>query len=326
MTQIVKILGTEADLLDTEKMSTDEWLEIRKTIIGASDVAAILGVSPWGSPWSVWAEKMGLFSSHKDDVVLQWGKDLEIAIERRFMRERGSLVVAQQHLARHPEFPRVGATLDGLETPGIDKPVVAPVDWKTGDREWESVPVQYACQAQMQMLTTGLDVMRFALFVDRFSPLYIYEVERNQSDIDFIMERLYEFWDKHIVTAIPPETDGHDATLEALAKTFPEHVRDKYVDLDGLVEIYEAWQNARAEMEEIEKVEKAARARIVDALGDAEEGRIGGQRVLTYRTQEKTTAREAKRIVAEFPGAQKYITTKRHRVLRDCVAKKEKNK
>jgi putative phage-type endonuclease len=323
MTDVIKIAGTDADLLDTGGMTNEQWLEVRKTRFGASDVAAILGVSPWGSPWSVWAEKMGLFSSHRDDLVLQWGKDLEIAIERRFMRERDSVIVAQQHWATHPQFARVGATLDGLEAPALDKPVVAPVDYKTGSEPWEEVPMQYACQGQMQMLATGLDVMHFALFVNTRHPLYVYEVERNQSDIDFILERLDEFWDKHIVTAIPPATDGHDATLDALAKTFPEHVEGKSVDLDGLIEIVEAWRHAKKEKEELEAVENAAKARIIEALGDAEVGVIGGERVFTYKTQEKTTAKEAKRIAQEFPGAEKYITTTKHRVLRDCVAKEK---
>lgn len=34
-----------------------EWLEWRRNGIGATDVAGILGVSPWASPWSVWADK-----------------------------------------------------------------------------------------------------------------------------------------------------------------------------------------------------------------------------------------------------------------------------
>ena len=35
----------------------EQWLADRKKAIGASDVAAILGVSPWASGWDVWADK-----------------------------------------------------------------------------------------------------------------------------------------------------------------------------------------------------------------------------------------------------------------------------
>lgn len=37
-------------LVDTRKLDRTEWLEIRKTGIGASDAAAVVGLSPYKSP------------------------------------------------------------------------------------------------------------------------------------------------------------------------------------------------------------------------------------------------------------------------------------
>ena len=37
----------------------EEWLQIRKQYIGGSDAGAIMGMNPYASPFSVWAEKTG---------------------------------------------------------------------------------------------------------------------------------------------------------------------------------------------------------------------------------------------------------------------------
>ena len=37
-------------------MERTDWLAWRRKGIGASDIAGILGISPWASPWSVWAD------------------------------------------------------------------------------------------------------------------------------------------------------------------------------------------------------------------------------------------------------------------------------
>ena len=41
-------------------MSDTEWHAWRAEGLGASEVAGVLGISPWATPWSVWARKMGL--------------------------------------------------------------------------------------------------------------------------------------------------------------------------------------------------------------------------------------------------------------------------
>ena len=39
--------------------SNDNWLKLRKAGIGGSDAAAILGMTPWKSPYQLWLEKTG---------------------------------------------------------------------------------------------------------------------------------------------------------------------------------------------------------------------------------------------------------------------------
>lgn len=44
-------------LAKTKRLSYDEWVAQRRHGIGGSDVAAILGVNPYKTPYHVWLEK-----------------------------------------------------------------------------------------------------------------------------------------------------------------------------------------------------------------------------------------------------------------------------
>ena len=41
-----------------ETANRSEWLEARRAGIGASDIAAIMGISPWSTPFQIWASKV----------------------------------------------------------------------------------------------------------------------------------------------------------------------------------------------------------------------------------------------------------------------------
>ena len=65
------------------------WLQERRTGIGGSDVPAILGISPYGSPYSVWADKLGLLPERECSEAMRQGADLEAYVSRRFCEETG---------------------------------------------------------------------------------------------------------------------------------------------------------------------------------------------------------------------------------------------
>ncbi len=45
-------------IISTENLSYEEWLGLRKTGIGGSDAAVILGISPFKSTLELWNEKV----------------------------------------------------------------------------------------------------------------------------------------------------------------------------------------------------------------------------------------------------------------------------
>ena len=122
---------------------TDEDLERRRKGIGASDVAAILGVSPWRSPWDVWADKTGRLQPWEGNEATKIGQYLESSVLSYAEAQVGDL--ERNIRVERPGTPIV-ATLDArtikegipveVKTAGMTGPLHG--DW--GDAMTDHVP------------------------------------------------------------------------------------------------------------------------------------------------------------------------------------------
>ena len=75
----------KSDLIrvSTIGMSREKWLEARRSAIGGSDAAAIIGLNPYSSPYSVWADKTGRLPDKPDNEAMRLGRDLEEYVSSR---------------------------------------------------------------------------------------------------------------------------------------------------------------------------------------------------------------------------------------------------
>ena len=63
------------------------WLEGRRTGIGGSDVAAVLGLNPWKTPLDVWNDKLGLSEDKGMTEPAYWGTVLEDTVAKELDRK-----------------------------------------------------------------------------------------------------------------------------------------------------------------------------------------------------------------------------------------------
>lgn len=96
--------------------SFNEWLQWRKAGIGSSDAAAIMGCSPWSSPFEKFLEKTGRIAgrvrSRWEWKAMHRGLKLEPLARRSYEQWTGVLMPAKAIV--HPEFPFLRATCDGI--------------------------------------------------------------------------------------------------------------------------------------------------------------------------------------------------------------------
>ena len=274
-----------------------EWLAWRRGGIGASDIAGILGISPWSSPFAVWAEKLNLLPDDEldDDDPREFGRRAEAMVGPWFCERTGLWLTGEQMWLTSKDEPWMLATPDALvcdDSAGFTQPaghapmedVLGPLEIKTDfGKPWPEIPVHYAAQGQWQMAVGGWNRMWFAVLHGR--RFRTYELERDQADIDYMIERARAFWHDHVLIPHPPEVDGSEATAAAIAAIYPDTIKGKAVDIDHVAGALDMLAEAKADAKAAGERESAAKSVLAWALKDAEVGLVAGNEVCTYKAQ-----------------------------------------
>ena len=277
-------------------MSVDRvtWLEERRRGVGASDVAGIVGRSPWQTPWTIWAAKVGLTELDSAPTESQaFGRRLEPVLADAFTDQTGLWVAAEQLVVNVPATPWF-ATLDGLVLESHESDIADALgvfEAKfTAQPPWDEVPDHYHCQVQWQMMVTDLPRAWLAVYHVAFGrPSFrVYEVERDQAEIEALVAMVERFWTRYVLTGEPPPPDAHPATTEAIGEAFAEPDPDAdAVDLEALAGDVAELQNYRAMLKALRRDVELRENTIKARLGKATEGHIGGELICSWREQHR---------------------------------------
>ena len=256
-----------------------QWLAARRRGVGASDVPAIVGVSPHGSALSVWIDKTRP-REEEDTEVLSYGREMEAAIIARFARESGKCVKSHPlALWRSERWGWMFCTPDAWccdENAGVEAKTLMPYGWD------EELPGSWELQAHAQMAVMGWDRVYIPTY-DGGRRWHVFTVERDEEAIEEIAQLTKSFWEM-VTSGTMPEPGHLDA--QALAKYFPpvdavmvlseEDVAtiERIRHLSMIKEIYE---------EELETSRNRLRAR----LGSATAGERDGELLVTWRADSR---------------------------------------
>jgi putative phage-type endonuclease len=103
----------------------EDWLEKRRSGVGGSDVAALLGHSKTRGAYAVYASKVAPVDvqPHANDEAAHWGNVLEPVVAAEFAQRTGYAVHEGKFLARSTRWPWLLATVDRwVHTGGLPKP------------------------------------------------------------------------------------------------------------------------------------------------------------------------------------------------------------
>lgn len=197
------------------------FLAARRSGLGGSDAGAVLGLNPHRSAVDVYLNKLSLVADEEMSEAAYWGIVLEDVVAKEYARRSGAKVQRINHMLRHPQKPWMIANLDRVVvTPGsvarIKDEVLLGADgllecktasaYKStawGDEETDDLPVEYAAQCMWYMAVTGRDWCDLAVLIG--GQRYLYKrIERDESTIDGMVERLNEFWFKNVLSRVPP--------------------------------------------------------------------------------------------------------------------------
>lgn len=260
------------DLLTTDDRT--EWLAWRRQGIGASDVAAIAGLSPWATPMTVWLDKTGQLPDEDSDPM-RWGRRLETVVADAFHDDTGLWIVHPQHQITDPEKPWRRSTLDGYVADG---PNTAPADSHgpaeiktTSQAVWDRPPDHVLLQVQWQMLLAEHpQATVIALHADRGFRLTVHHVDADPGLQDVLGQIVDDFWHHHVVAGVEPPADGLTATSEAIRAAWPDSEAGLIVERPDLDQTWRRLLDVRAEAKALAERQAELENTLKAAMTDAE--------------------------------------------------------
>lgn len=300
----------------------EEWLRDRKKGIGGSDAAAIIGLNPYSTAYSVWADKLDLVPPKQDSEAMRQGRDFEDIVAHRFMEATGKKVRRKNSIIRNPEYPFAHATVDRLvvgENAGLECKTTSSLNLKKfRDGEY---PDTYYCQCVHYMAVTGADRWYLAVLVLGKEFLW-YTIERNQDEIDALMEEEKYFWETYVEQKKQPPVDGYKPTTEAINTIYKDAISNETpVDLFGRESLFENLANVKAQIKELKCVQEEYEQTIKTDLGENETGQVG-RFLVSWKPQNRTTF-DHKKFAADNPNVDlsDYYKISTSRILRIKEAK-----
>lgn len=255
----------------------------RRSGIGGSDAAMAVGVSPWGGPYTVYAEKTGQSAPLIETEKMQWGNLLEDPIAREAGKRLGRMVVRDNRTIRHPEFPFMFAHVDRWTrlkgTPQRLLEVKATSAYRAnefGEEGSDQVPAEWHVQADHYMAVTNADVCDMAVLIGG-QRLGLFRIERDPELEEELIEAELDLWQR-IQRREPPPYDGSDAASAALAARFPAETGVILTADETMEEWARQWRAARAQGEASAKAMLIARQNLESLLiaGEARRARGDG--------------------------------------------------
>ncbi|MCH5192250.1 MAG: YqaJ viral recombinase family protein [Oscillospiraceae bacterium] len=207
--------------IPTADMSREEWLKHRRGSIGGSDASAIIGLNPYSSPYTVWADKLGKLPEKEDNEAMRQGRDLESYVAQRFTEQTGKKVRRENNILINPDYPFAHANVDRIivgENAGLECKTTSTLNlkkFKNGE-----YPDTYYVQCVHYMMVTGCKKWYLAVLV-LGKDFMVFEINRDEEEIRTLAQAEKDFWDMVQSETLPP-VDGTSSTTETIGTIYAD--------------------------------------------------------------------------------------------------------
>jgi len=279
-------------------MDKAEWLKIRREMITASDVAAILGFGAHKTALDVYVEKV-MGTELEDNDLMLMGRYLEDGIAKLYEKKTGNKIVAGGNddilFFVHPDIPWLGATPDRIveyripfESTLLYSTIEGPLEckhagfyqrdeWQDGSPDWVVIQnqIQQACMKAPWGAFCGV----------------VGGSEIHYGDIEFksdFMEAAYPVLDEfhqRVKNKNPPPVENyrHLKTMKAL------HPLDNGVTIkldDSFTTLANELEQAKENIKGLEKYKDELEAKLREAIGDNTFAVLSDKSILSLKTTE----------------------------------------
>lgn len=269
-------------------MISEEILKQRKTGLGSSDIAAILGLSKYKSPLDVYLDKTGDDTDNISNELIYWGNRMEPIIADEYSRRKGVELIEPTEIVRHHEKDFLIANVDRLTVDGAGiiecKTASAFIASTWGDEGTDQIPDAYLLQVAHQSKvyeSRGIQFVDIAVLIGG-NDFRIYRYIPNADLESRIEAAATSFWNNHVLKKIPPapRTEKDFKTL------YPQDNMNDVVADNDAINVLNNLKNVRHEIELLSKKEEEYKNHVKLLIANA--SRLvddAGRKLATWTTQ-----------------------------------------
>ena len=291
-----------------------EWLEYRKSGIGSSEVASILGLNPWQTPYQLWRRKKGMDAPQEETFAMKAGHYLEDAVTMFWADETGREVIKSSagdwlFVNNEKDFLRASPDrtfwIPGMAKNSQNKGILeckttqVPIDP-------DDLPKHWFCQLQYLLGVSEMTQGSLAWLCSGREFGYK-DIALVPDFYGWMIEEVEKFWTDYIIGDKEPEA----INVTDVVTKYSRHTDGKIVEATtDIVTAYNQLKSVRAEISKLEATKEELEAKIKIGFGDAEAISYGGQTLATWKAAKDSSKFDSKLFCKENPElAEKYTIT-----------------
>jgi putative phage-type endonuclease len=289
-----------------------EWLEHRKSGIGSSEVASILGLNPFETPYQLWRRKQGIDPAKDETFAMKAGHYLEDAVTMFWADETGREVIkssAGDWLYRSAEKPFMQVSPDRTfwlpdmpknnENKGI-------LECKTTQKtiDADDLPKHWFVQVQYQLGVSGFEQGSLA-WLSSGREFGYKDIALVPNFFRWISEEVERFWTDNIIGGQEPES----TSVEDVVTKYARHTDGKIIETtEEILQAYTELKGVKEELKKLDERKDELEAKIKLTFGDAEAISYCGQTLATWKAAKDSEKFDSKLFCKEHPELERQYT------------------
>ena len=259
----------------------------RHTYLGASEVAAALGYSPYQTPLDLWRNKREKKEIESNDAM-EWGRILEPIVISVYEMRRNVSIIQKQQLYQNEESGTIRCHLDGF-----DNEISSIIEVKTA-RFWrEEIPLHYQIQAHIQMALTGYDKVRFVVLSNTNEYRDDQYVYRSDDTLNWL-KAAEIWWQKYMIEDEEPKPINYvDATKIPSNGKIIEATPD-------LLTLHQEYLETNHQMRTLKKYLDSLKERFALAMNDFEEIQSDGRTIASFKAPKQRSVIDWEGLAREY--------------------------
>ncbi|OOR86725.1 endonuclease [Moraxella caviae] len=287
----------------TKEMTHTDWLKARQTGIGGSDIAAIMGVSPYKTAYDIYLDKVVNIDGEQEiNEAAYWGNVLEDVVAKEYAKRNDVKVQRVNYIIRSPEYPFAIANIDrAVVNPEISGSVRVSADstlstdrlleiktssaylsnnW--GDENTDVVPDHYLLQCQWYMGITKTPKCDLAVLIGG-NKYQQYTIDFDAELFTQMIEAARDFW-LDLENGICPDPTSIKNIRHKYKKAEPGTSIDISED-EQAIEIVSKFLDLKDAEKDLNSKLDEAKNEIALLFKDKESLVLDGKSIMTYKNQ-----------------------------------------